>query len=82
MLVLLVIVVALLFVTSVLPFLYPGAVVSMFGVVLNQSLGGLLASTLGIGKGSLVAGGALTFQGVLVVYLPILVILLFVVRGR
>lgn len=72
-------------VASILPFAYPGAVVSALGVVVNHGLGDFLASTLGVGKGTLVARGAypmLTFEGVLVVYLSVLVLILLVFRNR
>lgn len=85
MLLLVLIVVAICFLASLLPFLFPGALISALGVVLNQTLGGFLMA-LGVGLGSLVSGGsgqaALTFQGVLVVYLPPLVVILFILRGR
>jgi hypothetical protein len=71
---------------SLLPFLFPGSLVSLLGVNLNHMLGGLLASILQVDTGTLVEragdGHALTFPGVLVVYLPILVALAFILRGR
>jgi hypothetical protein len=71
---------------SILPFVAPGTIYALFGLVPNRWLGGLVANTLGLGTGSLVAAGGggpeLTLAGVLVVYgLPFLVIL-FVLRGR
>ena len=83
----LLVVAAIGFLVSLLPFLYPGSVVSMFGLALNHWLGVPLATHLGLANGSLVlgAGGAattLTLSGVLALYLPALLILIFVVRGR
>lgn len=70
---------------STLPFIYPGAVVSALGVVVNHWLGEFVAGTLGVGRGTLVAPGPypmLTFEGVLVVYLSVLVLILLVFRNR
>ena len=86
MLMLLFIVAAVGFVASLLPFVFPGTLVSLLGVTLNAGLGELLATTLHVGRGTLVLGGPgqamLTFQGVLVFYVPLLLLLLFVLRGR
>ncbi len=85
-LVLLLIVVLIAFVASLLPILYPGTIVSMLGTPLNVLLGELLGHTLKVGKGSLVtmAQGAytLTPEGVLAIYVPVLVVILLVMRGR
>ena len=79
-------VVAFGFVVSLIPFIYPGSIMNTFGAFLNVLLGTVLVSTLGIGLGSLAAGSpggyALTLQGVLAVYAPILVILLVALRSR
>jgi hypothetical protein len=89
MLMLFLMVVAVCFAASLLPFLFPGALVSALGVVLNAWLGDLLATAFGLGPGSLLtpvpteAGRvALTFAGVLTVYVPTLAVLSLAVRGR
>lgn len=72
-------------VASMLPFIYPGAVVSALGVVVNHWLGAFVAGTLGSGRGTLVAPGpypVLTFEGVLVVYLSVLLLIVLVFRNR
>ncbi len=83
---LLTVVVAICFVASLLPFLFPGAVIGGLGVLLNAWLADFPAGTLRIGQGVLVVGGPgsaeLALQGVLAVYVPILLVLLFILRGR
>jgi hypothetical protein len=83
---LLLIIVAACFVVSLLPFMFPGAVVGLLGVALNDWLAGVLGRSLGVGPGALLAGppgqAALTVQGALTVYVPLLVVLLFVLWGR
>ncbi len=86
MLVLLFSVVLICFAVSLLPVLLPGTLLALLGLPLNGWLGGLLGTTLGLGQGSLVVGAAgqatLTLQGVLVVYIPLLVVLFLLVRAR
>ena len=86
MLLLLVIMIAVLFLVSLLPFVFPGALLSFVGIPLNAWLGGLLGTTLGLGQGSFVTRvsgqSTLTFEGVLLVYVPLLIVLLLVLRGR
>jgi hypothetical protein len=86
---LLVFVVAICFAASLLPFLFPGSLISALGVVLNAWLGELLAGGLGLEPGALLttlpseAGRvALTLEGVLVVYAPVLLVLVFLARAR
>ena len=90
---LLLIVVGACLVASLLPFLFPGAVVGLLGVALNAWLADLLAGTLaglggtlGMRPGALVVGppgqAHLTAPGVLAVYVPVLALLLFVLWGR
>jgi hypothetical protein len=74
------------FVASLLPFLLPEAVIGLLGKVLNDALGDPLWAVLPPARGWLVTGGpeepVLTLQGVLAVYIPILLILLWRQRGR
>ncbi len=74
-------VVALCFIASLIPFIYPDTVMNVLGVYLNLAIGEFLATTLKLGKSSLVEGTSmghtLTLDGVLTVYVPMLVILLF-----
>jgi hypothetical protein len=84
-LVLILILLCLGFGVSLLPFLVPGSIYAMFGLVPNRWLGNLVGDVLGLGHGTLVTTGGvseLTLPGVLVVYiLPILAIV-FILRGR
>jgi hypothetical protein len=74
------------FVASLLPFLVPGAVIGLFGKVLNDALGDPLWALVPPARGLLVVrapdGPVLTLQGVLAVYVPLLLILLWRQRGR
>jgi hypothetical protein len=80
------VVVAVCFVASLLPFLLPGAVIGLLGKVLNDALGDPLWAFLPAVRGTLVKSGSegpmLTLHGVLALYLPLLVILLWSQRGR
>jgi hypothetical protein len=71
---------------SLLPFLFPGTVVSMFGAALNQWIAKSFVMPLGIGHGSLVVpaqgGSILTLTGVVAFYAPPMVLLLLFLRGR
>ncbi len=77
-------VLSLCFLSSLIPFIYPETIMNAIGAFLNHVLGELLAS-LGI-EGGLVAGTggvyALSLQGVLAVYLPPILLILFILRGR
>ena len=80
------------FTASSLPFLFPDSVVTAPGLALNHWLADVVAATLGPrgnslvtglpGIGTVPAGLTLTFEGVLVLYLPVLAIVLFILRGR
>ncbi|HEY7142198.1 MAG TPA: hypothetical protein VIE44_19050 [Methylomirabilota bacterium] len=80
------VVVTVCFVASLLPFLFPGAVIGLLGKVLNDGLGDPVWALLPFARGTLVMAGAgepmLTLQGVLVLYVPVLLILLWGQRGR
>lgn len=80
------IVVTVCFIASLLPFLLPGAVIGLLGKVLNDVLGDPLWTLLPPVRGTLVVSGSegpvLTLQGVLVVYVFLLLILLWQQRGR
>jgi hypothetical protein len=82
----LMVVVIVCFVASLLPFLLPGAVIGLLGKVLNDALGDPLWALVPAARGTLVtsaAGGPmLTLGGVLALYVPLLVILLWSQRGR
>jgi hypothetical protein len=73
-------------VASLLPFLMPGAAIGLLGKVLNDALGDPLWALLPAARGSLVTSGTegpvLTLQGVLALYVPLLLILLWYQRGR
>ena len=80
------VVVSVCFVASLLPFLFPGAVVGLLGKVLNDALGDPLWTLVPAARGPLVRSAAegpmLTLQGVLVLYVPLLLILFLSQRGR
>lgn len=80
------VVVTVCFVASLLPFLLPGAVIGLLGKVLNDALGDPLWALVPAARGALVTTGAegpmLTLQGVLALYVPLLLILLWSQRGR
>jgi hypothetical protein len=80
------VVVLVCFVASLLPFLLPGAAIGLLGKVLNDALGDPLWALAPPARGMLVSSGAegpvLTLQGVLALYLPLLLILLWYQRGR
>jgi hypothetical protein len=83
---LLTVVVTVCFFASLLPFLLPGAAIGLLGKVLNDVLGDPLWTLLPPVRGTLVMSGSegpvLTLQGVLVVYTSVLLILLWMQRGR
>jgi hypothetical protein len=80
------VVVAVCFIASLLPFLLPGAVIGLLGKVLNDTLGDPVWSFVPVGRGILAtsgpAGPVLTLQGVLAVYVPLLLIVLWVGQRR
>jgi hypothetical protein len=73
------------FVASLLPFLLPDAVISLLGVQLNGAAAPLVADLPWIGP-RLVSGAGpartLTLEGVLVTYVPALLVLLWIQRSR
>ena len=80
------VVVLVCFLASLLPFLLPGAAIGLLGKVLNDALGDPLWALAPPVRGILVSSGAegpvLTLQGVLALYVPLLLILLWYQRGR
>ena len=86
MLLLLTVVVIVCFFAALLPFLFPGAVIALFGKLLNDALGDPMWNLVPAARGILVTSGAggpmLTREGVLAVYVPLLVILLLLQRRR
>ncbi|MGH7322227.1 MAG: hypothetical protein ACRELA_21760 [Candidatus Rokuibacteriota bacterium] len=77
-------VLGLCFISSLIPFIYPETIMNSLGAFLNHVLGEGLAN-LGV-EGGWVAGRdgvyALSLQGVLAVYLPPILAILFILRGR
>ena len=71
---------------SLLPFLFPGAVIGLFGALLNGWIGALFVSTFRVEPGLLITSGpdgaGLTLQGVLAFYVPLLLVLVSMQRGR
>jgi hypothetical protein len=86
MLLLLTVVVTVCFVAALLPFLVPGAVIGLFGKILNDVLGDPMWNLVPAARGVLVTSGPdgtmLTREGVLAVYVPLLVVLLLLQRRR
>ena len=86
MILFLTVVVIVCFFAALLPFLYPGAVIALFGKLLNDALGDPMWNLVPAARGILVTSGAggpmLTRDGVLAVYIPLLVILLLLQRRR
>lgn len=82
----LMVIVTVCFVASLSPFLMPGALIGLVGNGLNGALADPVWTLLLPARGTLVASGSdgslLTLQGVLAVYVPLLVILLRQQRGR
>jgi hypothetical protein len=80
------VVVAVCFLASLLPFMLPGAAIGLLGKILNDALGDPLWNLVPAARGTLVrsgsAGPMLTLQGVLVIYVPLLLVLLGLQRGR
>lgn len=86
MLLLVFVVVAVCFVASLLPFMFPGAVIGLLGKVLNDAIGDPLWNLVPAARRVLVisppGGPMLTLEGVLAVYVPLLLVLLWLQRGR
>ena len=86
MILILAVVVTVCFVASLLPFMFPGAVIGLLGKVLNDALGDPLWNLVPPARRVLVvngpAGPVLTFEGVLVIYVPLLLALFWLQRGR
>jgi hypothetical protein len=80
------VIVVVCFVASLLPFLLPGAVIGLLGNVLNDALGDPMWAFVPAARGILVTSGSegpvLTLKGVLALYVPLLLILLWQQRGR
>jgi hypothetical protein len=80
------VIVTVCFVASLSPFLMPGALIGFVGNGLNGALADPVWTLLLPARGTLVASGSdgplLTLQGVLAVYVPLLVILLRQQQGR
>ena len=83
---LLTVVVTVCFIASLLPFMLPGAVIGLLGKVLNDALGDPMWAFVPAMRGTLVTTGSegpmLTLRGVLALYVPLLVVLLWSQRGR
>jgi hypothetical protein len=86
------VVVAIAFLVSILPFFFPGSMIGALGAGLNGIIGETLLQWFDLTSTPLVervpgayggpAGMALTFSGVLALYLPILVVLGLILRGK
>jgi hypothetical protein len=86
MLLMLTVVVTVCFIASLLPFMFPGAVIGLLGKVLNDAIGDPLWHLVPSARRVLVVsppgGPVLTFEGVLVFYVPLLLALLWLQRRR
>jgi hypothetical protein len=86
MLLLLTVVVAVCFFAALLPFLFPGAVIGLLGKMLNDVLGDPMWNLVPAARRVLVTSGPggpmLTREGVLAVYIPLLVVLILLQRRR
>lgn len=78
------VVIVVCFLAALLPFLFPGAVIALFGKLLNDTLGDPLWNLVPAARGILVTSGSggpmLTLEGVLAVYIPVLAALFFLQR--
>ena len=78
------VVIVVCFLAALLPFLFPGAVIALFGKLLNDALGDPLWNLAPAARGILVTSGSggprLTLEGVLAVYIPVLAALFFLQR--
>jgi hypothetical protein len=74
------VVVTVCFIASLLPFLFPGAVIGLLGKVLDDLLGDPVWAFLPFARGTLVTSGPdgpiLTLTGVLAIYVPLLLLVL------
>jgi hypothetical protein len=86
MLLLLTVVVIVCFLAALLPFLFPGAVIGLLGKILNDVLGDPMWNLVPAARGVLVTSGTggpmLTREGVLAVYVPVLIVLFLLQRRR
>lgn len=86
MLLVLTVMVVVCFLAALLPFLFPGAAIGLFGKILNDALGDPLWNLVPAARGMLVASGpggpVLTREGVLAIYVPLLAVLLWLRRRR
>ena len=86
MVLVLTVVITVCFVASLLPFVLPGSAVGLLGQVLNDALVDPLWGLVPAARGMLVTSGPggpiLTLEGVLLVYVPLLLVLLGLQRGR
>jgi hypothetical protein len=86
MMLLLTVVVIVCFLAALLPFLFPGAVIALFGKLLNDALGDPMWNLVPAARGFLVTSGPggpmLTGAGVLAVYIPLLIALFLLQQRR
>jgi hypothetical protein len=86
MLLVLAVVVTVCFIASLLPFMLPGAAIGLLGKVLNDAIGDPLWNLVPAARRILVydgpGGPMLTLEGVLVIYVPLLLGLLWLQRVR
>jgi hypothetical protein len=86
------VVVAIAFLVSILPFFFPGSIIGALGAGLNGVIGETLLQWFDLTSTPLIervpgayggpAGMALSFAGVLALYLPILIVLGLILRGK
>jgi hypothetical protein len=86
MILVLTVVVAVCFIASLLPFMFPGAVIGLLGKVLNDAIGDPLWNLVPAARRILVVsppgGPMVTLEGVFVVYVPLLLALLWLQWSR
>ncbi|HSE95978.1 MAG TPA: hypothetical protein VLD61_08800 [Methylomirabilota bacterium] len=92
MVLMLFVVVTIAFLVSILPFFFPGSLIGALGAGLNGVIGETLLHWVDLTSTPLIervpgayggpAGMALTFSGVLALYLPILIVLGLILRGK
>jgi hypothetical protein len=86
------VVIAIAFLVSLLPFFFPGSVIGALGAGLNGVIGETLLQWMDLTSTPLIervpgayggpSGMALTFSGVLALYLPLLIVLGLILRGK
>jgi hypothetical protein len=86
------VVLGIVFLVSLLPFFFPGSIIGAVGAGLNGAVGETLLQWVDLTSSPLVervpgsfggpAGMALSFPGVLALYLPPLILLGFILRGK